>query len=105
MEQKTRYVGATTGFYVRPHLNGDTVSVEIMPYQTTRSGISNPPKFNTQSLHTTISGRLGEWMVVGASFSDTTDDNQNTIEYSTSQHGEQDRLILMRVTTTPQIFK
>ena len=101
MEQKTRYVGATTGFYVRPHLNGDTVSVEIMPYQTTRSGLSTPPKFNTQSLHTTISGKLGEWIVVGASFSDITDDNQNTIEYSTSQHGEQDRLILMRVTTTP----
>lgn len=99
MEQKTRYVGATTGFHVRPHLNGDTVNVEITPYQTTRSGTATPPEFRTQSLHTTVSGKLGEWMTVGASTSHESD--KGVVEYSTSKRGEQDRRILLRVTLTP----
>jgi type II secretory pathway component GspD/PulD (secretin) len=102
MEQKTRYVGATTGFYVRPHLNGDTVSVDITPYQTTQSGIATPPEFNTQALHTTVSGKLGEWITIGASSTSTDENNnQKVIEYSTSQRGEQDRRILLRVTAAP----
>jgi type II secretory pathway component GspD/PulD (secretin) len=99
IEQKTRYVGATTGFYVRPQLSGDSVSVEIMPYQTTQSGIASPPEFRTQALHTTVSGKLGEWLTVGAS---TTQERQpGVIEYSTSQRDEQDRRILLRVTVAP----
>ena len=101
MEQKTRYVGATTGFYVRPHLNGDTVSVDITPYQTTHSGVATPPEFKTQALHTTVSGKLGEWITIGASSTTTDENNQNVIEYSTSQRGEQDRRILLRVNIAP----
>ena len=101
MEQKTHYVGAATGFYVRPRLNGDTVTVEIIPYQKTPEGDATPPTFATQALHTTVSGKLGEWITIGASSTDTDENNQNTIDYSTSQRGEQDRRILLRVTTTP----
>ena len=96
MEQKTRYVGATTGFYVRPHLDGDSVSVEITPYQTTQTGVASPPEFKTQALHTTVSGKLGEWMTIGASTS--RERQSGVIEYSTTQRGEQDRRILLRVT-------
>jgi hypothetical protein len=101
MEQKTRYVGATTGFYVRPHLNGDTVSVEITPYQTTQSGVAAPPEFKTQALHTTVTGKLGEWITIGASSTSSDENNNKVIEYSTSQHGEQDRRILLRVKLAP----
>ena len=99
MEQKTRYVGATTGFYVRPHLNGDTVNVDITPYQTTQSGTATPPEFKTQALHTTVSGKLGEWITIGASTSGERD--KGVVEYSTTQRGEQDRRILLRVTVMP----
>ena len=101
MEQKTRYVGATTGFYVRPHLNGDTVSVEITPYQTTQSGVTTPPKFITQALHSTVTGKLGEWITIGASSTSIDENRHKVIEYSTSQRGEQDRRILLRVTIAP----
>lgn len=101
MEQKTRYVGATTGFYVRPHLNGDTVSVEITPYQTTQSGVTTPPKFITQALHSTVTGKLGEWITIGASSTSIDENKHKVIEYSTSQRGEQDRRILLRVTIAP----
>jgi hypothetical protein len=101
MEQKTRYVGATTGFYVRPHLNGDTVSVEITPYQTTQSGVATPPEFKTQAPHTTVSGKLGEWITIGASSTSIDENKDNVIEYSTAQRGEQDRRILLRVTIAP----
>jgi len=96
MEQNTRYVGTTTGFYARPHLDGDTVSVDIIPYQTTQKGIATPPEFRTQTLHTTVSGKLGEWITVGVSTS--TERDPGMIEYSTAQRDEQDRRILMRVT-------
>ncbi len=101
MEERTRYVGATTGFYVRPHLNGDTVSVEITPYQTTQSGVATPPEFKTQTLHTTVTGKLGEWISIGASSTGIDENNSNVIEYSTSQRGEQDRRILLRVMVAP----
>jgi len=101
MEERTRYVGATTGFYVRPHLNGDTVSVEITPYQTTQSGVATPPEFKTQTLHTTVTGKLGDWITIGASSTGIDENNSNVIEYSTSQRGEQDRRILLRVMVAP----
>ena len=101
MEQKTRYIGATTGFYARPRLNGDTVSIDIMPYQTTQSGTASPPEFNTQALHTTVSGKLGEWIIIGASSTNTVEQNDNAMEYSTAQRGELDRRILLRVSVAP----
>ena len=101
IEQKTRYVGATTGFYVRPHLNGDTVTVEITPYQTTQTGVATPPKLKTQALHTTVTGKLGEWITVGASSASISENKHKVIEYSTSQRGEQDRRILLRVQIAP----
>ena len=101
MEQKTRYVGATTGFYVRPHLDGDTVNVDITPYQTTQSGTASPPELNIQTLHTTVSGKLGEWITIGASSANNDGNDHKVIEYSTSQREEQDRRILLRVTVMP----
>ena len=101
IEQKTRYVGATTGFYVRAHLNGDTVSIEITPYQTTQSGVATPPEFKTDALLTTVTGKLGEWITIGASSTSIDENKHKVIEYSTTQRGEQDRRILLRVTIAP----
>ena len=101
MEQQTRYAAATTGFFVRPLLNGDMVTIEISPYQTTATGSATPPAFDVQSLHTTVSGKLGEWIAIGASTANTGQENNAAIVYSTGQRGEQDRRILLRVTVMP----
>ncbi|MBI1194551.1 MAG: hypothetical protein GC138_01710 [Gammaproteobacteria bacterium] len=96
MEQKTRYVGTTTGFYVRVHLDGDRVRAEIFPHQKMRSGgLSSPPEFNAQTLHTTVSGNLGRWITIGAS--GDREHSPDVIEYSASAPNSPARRILLQV--------
>ena len=98
-EQKTRYIGATTGFSVRPHLDGDTVNIDITATQKRQSGVASPPEFETQAVHTTASGKLGEWITIGASAA--RERTPGIIDYSTSKRDEQDRRTLLRVTMSP----
>jgi hypothetical protein len=98
VEDGTSYVGATTGFYASPRLNGDTVTLDISPHQTTVEGNGAPSTLDVQSLHTTITGKLGEWIELGASTTDTGARDSGVITYSTSRRSEQDRQILLRVT-------
>lgn len=95
MEQKTRYVGTTTGFYVRIHLDGDRVRAQIFPHQKMRSGLSSPPEFNAQTLHTTVSGSLGRWLTIGASGG--REDTPEVIEYSASARNSTERRIQLQV--------
>lgn len=101
MEQQTRYAAATTGFYARPRLNGETVTVEISPYQSAVAGSAAPPAFNVQALHTTVSGKIGEWLAIGGSTASVEQKDSAVIMYSTDQRGEQDRRIMLRVTVVP----
>lgn len=101
IEQQTRYAGATTGFYARPRVNGDRVTIDISPYQTTAEGAGQPPSFNVQSLHTTVTGKLGEWIELGLSTTRIDEHGSGAITYATSQRGEQDRRVLLRVTVAP----
>ena len=95
----TRYTRTTAGFYAQPRLNGDTVTIDISPNETTAApGGGNPPALDLQSFHTTVTGRLGEWIGLAASSTDTAESDNNVITYATSPHGEQDRRILLRVT-------
>lgn len=95
--QETRYAGATTGFYARPLLSGDTVTVDIRPYQAALEGGAPPPAFDVQALHTTVTGKLGEWITIGASTTAQETQEDDVVTYSTTRRGEPDRLILLRV--------
>ena len=60
----TQYRDVTTGFYVLPRLSGDQVMLDVRPQRETlsdqvRGGVK------AQSVVTTISGLLGEWMEIG----------------------------------------
>ena len=58
------YAGVDTGFYARPRVNGDRVTVDI----DSRSGeFGGGGRIETSALHTQVSGRLGEWLPLGSS--------------------------------------
>jgi len=52
---------ATSGFYVLPRLNGDTVTLLLAP----RLAGGAAGGFDVQNVETTVSGRLGQWLHVG----------------------------------------
>lgn len=60
----TQYRDVATGFYVLPRLAGDRVMLDVSPQRETLSR-QIPGAVNVQSLVTTVSGRLGEWMEIG----------------------------------------
>lgn len=55
------YKNVVTGFYVLPRVSGDKVTLEISPFKNSLRG----GNIQTQSARTTLSGRLGEWLLVG----------------------------------------
>lgn len=58
------YKDAITGFYVLPRVRGDNVILEVSPFKSSRSNTSGD-KIATQSANTTITGRVGEWLLIG----------------------------------------
>ena len=62
--ESTQYRDATTGFYVLPRLAGDRVTLDVSPQRESLSR-QIPGGVNVQSVVTTVSGRLGEWMEIG----------------------------------------
>jgi len=58
------YKDAITGFYVLPHIRGDNVILEVSPFKSSPSNTGGD-NIDTQSAGTTISGRIGEWILIG----------------------------------------
>lgn len=56
------YKKVTTGFYVLPRVNGEVVTLQVSPFKNSNQGGGN---IETQSARTTISGKLGEWLLIG----------------------------------------
>jgi len=62
--ETTQYRDAATGFYVLPRVSGDRVTLDISPQRETLSK-QRHGGVNVQSMVTTVSGRLGEWVEIG----------------------------------------
>ncbi|MGH8662305.1 MAG: secretin N-terminal domain-containing protein [Burkholderiales bacterium] len=62
--ETTQYRDAAGGIYVLPRVSGDRVTLDI---SAQRESLSRPAQggANVQSLVTTVSGRLGEWIEIG----------------------------------------
>lgn len=62
--ETTQYRDAVSGIYVLPRVAGERVTLDI---SAQREALVKPPQggINTQSVVTTVSGRLGEWMEIG----------------------------------------
>lgn len=65
-QQSTEFRSASTGFYATARLNGETVTLEISPQQQRIRGSARGPVVATAGAVTTVSGRLGEWLALGA---------------------------------------
>lgn len=84
-----------SGFIVRPRLAADTVVLELSPQGDT-PGAEGRGSTNVQHVATTLSGRLGEWIEVGAVLSGQQVRN-GAVTYGTRSVNGQARRILVKV--------
>lgn len=60
--QGTTFVNTSSGFYVRPRLSGDQVTLDVAPQ---REALRNDGSISSSSVRTTVRARLGEWVPLG----------------------------------------
>jgi hypothetical protein len=91
----TQYREVATGFYVVPRITGDRVTLDVSPQRESMSR-QVPGAVNVQSMTTTVSGRLGEWMEIGGLSRDAS--GQQTVILGRSSSTTRDsRRVLVKV--------
>lgn len=63
-QRTVEYQNVESGFEVRPRISGQVVTLEVRPFHAKRTP-GNSGTIEQQELHTTVSGRLGEWITLG----------------------------------------
>ena len=58
------YQDARTGFYALPRVRGENVVLEVSAFKNSQS-TTGAGNIDTQSATTTVTGRLGEWLLIG----------------------------------------
>ncbi|MFZ5558718.1 MAG: secretin N-terminal domain-containing protein [Pseudomonadota bacterium] len=91
--ESTRYVDAGTGFYARPRMSGDRVTVTI---RTARDRLTGDRRgsIETQSVETRVSARLGEWMEIGGIAEQTSRSSSSILQRGSVTGSEQRRVFL-----------
>ena len=89
--QTIQFQDVTTGFSVLPRLNGDTVVLEIHPQQ---SKLQRGGRIAIQEVHTTASGKLGEWIEIGGLLQTLQAQNARLLGLEQNQAREQRRIFL-----------
>lgn len=84
----------TTGFYVLPRVHGDNVTLQVSPFKNTRSHAGGG-SINTQHANTTISGRLGEWLLIGGT-SEQVKRSQSSVSGFSSTRSSSDESIWIK---------
>ncbi len=81
-----------TGFVAVPRLSGEQVTLEISPRDDSPGPL--PGSVNVQRLHTTVSGRLGEWLDLGGSVGEQSGSSGEIASYRAGSASRQRRLLL-----------
>lgn len=94
-----QYRDAGTGFYVRPRVSGNQVTLSI---STRRDSVADPNTgaLNVQRVDTVVSGRLGEWLELGGIAQESVQRDSGTV-YRRSVSGQDDRRVLLKVEMIP----
>lgn len=95
MTESVVYRDIGQGFYAIPRVVGNRVTVEISP-QFDNLETSGRGSIETQDLTTTVSGRLGEWLELGASVQQTTESQGRLVGAGSGQMNDS-RSIWLRV--------
>lgn len=95
VEDQIAYKDVMRGFYVLPHINGDQVTLDVSPYHDKLSQ-EQGGAVDVQRMHTTVSGRLGDWLEIGGS---AQEESRQDSGYTHSAHtGSRDqRRVLLKV--------
>lgn len=62
----TEYREVSTGFYATARVHGDIVTIEVAPRQQRLGNAAHGTVVETAGIVSTITGRLGEWLPIGA---------------------------------------
>lgn len=93
----TEFRDVSSGFYVLPRINGDRVTLEISTQNDSlQSDDQSYPAQHIQRAVTTLSGKLGEWLVVGGIGQQRESGDTSISSRSTASTREQ-RNILLKV--------
>jgi hypothetical protein len=94
--ETTEYRQVDSGFYVLPRINGDRVTLEIDAQNDALAPGGTYPATRTQQATSTVSGRLGEWLVVGG-IGRHTDDDGSTVSTRSTARAQEQRNVLIKV--------
>lgn len=88
-----------SGFYVRPQVHGDWVTLEVLPHREQPSS-NGGGRILKQQIATTITGQLGEWLEVSSQHIHN-HRKDHTIVHSTQAMDQTNRRVLVKVNRIP----
>lgn len=99
ISESVEYRDAGAGFYVRPRVSGNQVTLSI---STRRDNVADPNTgtLNVQRVDTVVSGRLGEWLELGGIAQESVERDSGTV-YRRSVTGQDDRRVFLKVEQMP----
>ena len=83
--ESREYVTAERGFYARPHVRGDQVTVALA---ATREAFQESGERSGSGVTTTVRGQLGEWLLVGSTGEAERSEERDLRRYSTRRSEE-----------------
>jgi type II secretory pathway component GspD/PulD (secretin) len=81
--QTTGFQDVQSGFFATPRLSGDRVTLVISAQQQQLTGGGRQQPVSTASATTTVSGRLGEWIEIGGSSSQSDGRSSGLVTWGT----------------------
>lgn len=95
--ESTQYQNVSSSFFVQPRLNGDSVTVEISAQNDSLApNTGNTPSLRMHQTSTTVSGLLGEWLVVGGT-AQQGESNDDAISTRRAGTAHEQRKVLIKV--------
>lgn len=94
--ETTEYRQVDSGFYVLPRISGDRVTLEISAQNDALAPGGIYPTTRTQQTSSTVSGRLGEWLVIGE-INRQEDDDDASISTRSASRSQEQRNVLIKV--------